>query len=94
MCEGGTGPQAEDCNGLDDNCNGIVDDVPARACFPTGFMGCTFNMTTRTFDCQGQCQPGNQICTMGSLGQQRLRRGHHPHPRGPLRHAGQQLRRR
>jgi MYXO-CTERM domain-containing protein len=66
VCQGGTGPQTEDCNGLDDNCNGIVDDVPARACFPTGFMGCTFNMMTRTFDCKGQCSPGNQICTMGS----------------------------
>ena len=67
--QGGTGPQTEDCNGLDDNCNGIVDDVAARACFPTGFMGCTYNASTRSYDCRGQCQPGIQACTMGSWDQ-------------------------
>ena len=65
VCQGGTGPQTEDCNGLDDNCNGIVDDVPARACFPTGFMGCTFNMTTRTFDCRGQCSRATRSAPWG-----------------------------
>jgi hypothetical protein len=66
ICEGATGPSPEECNGLDDNCNGIIDDVPARACFPTGFMGCTYDPNTKNYTCKGMCQPGAQICTMGS----------------------------
>lgn len=27
-------PSAEVCNGLDDNCNGVTDDIPAAACVP------------------------------------------------------------
>ena len=66
VCEGATGPQPEDCNNADDNCNGIVDDVASRVCFPVGFMGCTYNASTRSYDCRGQCQPGLQACVMGS----------------------------
>jgi hypothetical protein len=69
VCEGGTGPRTEDCNNADDNCNGIVDDVASRVCFPTGFMGCTYNPTTRSYECRGQCQPGLQACLNGSWDQ-------------------------
>lgn len=36
MCSG-AGPQTEVCNGVDDNCNGVVDDAPqCQACLPIG----------------------------------------------------------
>ncbi len=69
VCQGATGPEAEDCNNLDDNCNGIVDDLASRICFPLGFMGCTYNPATRSYDCKGQCQAGLQACVMGSWDQ-------------------------
>jgi hypothetical protein len=30
VCDGGNAPSAEVCNGLDDDCNGVVDDVPGK----------------------------------------------------------------
>jgi hypothetical protein len=66
VCDGATGPRAEDCNGDDDNCNGIVDDVASRVCYPMGFLGCTYNAGTSSYACKGQCQPGLQACVMGS----------------------------
>jgi Notch 1 len=69
VCQGATGPQAEACNGADDNCNGIVDDVPSRVCFPIGFLGCTYDPGAGRYDCKGQCQPGLQACVMGSWDQ-------------------------
>ena len=93
VCQGATGPQAEDCNDLDDNCNGIVDDVASRVCFPTGFLGCTYNPTTRSYDCRGQCQPGLQACVSGSWEQSACVGSIVPVAGGPLRRPGQQLRR-
>ena len=69
VCDGATGPRAEDCNGADDNCNGIVDDVASRVCYPMGFLGCTYNAGTGNYDCRGQCQPGLQACVMASWDQ-------------------------
>src|SRR5204863_387707 len=36
QCAGGQGPQGEICNGLDDDCNGRVDDLPSlgKGCTP------------------------------------------------------------
>ena len=42
---------------------------------------------------QGPVLAGQPDLHHGVVGEQRLRRRHHPDPRGPLRHAGQQLRR-
>jgi hypothetical protein len=69
ICDGAIGPQPEDCNGDDDNCNGIVDDLPSRVCFPTGFLGCSYDAGSNRYQCQGQCQPGLQACEMGSWDQ-------------------------
>ena len=62
-------PRPRTATALDDNCNGIVDDVASRVCFPIGFLGCTYNAGTRSYDCRGQCQPGLQACVMGSWDQ-------------------------
>jgi MYXO-CTERM domain-containing protein len=51
-CSGAIGPQPEACNGLDDDCDGIVDGM-AAPCYsgPSGTSGV------------GLCRPGLQACT-------------------------------
>jgi hypothetical protein len=50
-------PSAEICNGIDDDCNGVVDGI-TRSCY-TGAAG-TAGV--------GICRPGTQTCTAGSWG--------------------------
>ncbi len=60
-CTQQTGPTAEVCNGLDDNCNGAVDDSPTdvgEACASSCPGGLLAN-------CVGQCQAGTTVCQGG-----------------------------
>ena len=53
-----TKPTPEMCNGLDDDCNGSVDDgvfPPANMCNPPGL--------TAGMALQGECRPGRFLCT-------------------------------
>ncbi|HEX7479503.1 MAG TPA: MopE-related protein [Polyangiales bacterium] len=51
-CQGGKGPTAEVCNGLDDDCDGVVDDgIPIGAPCGTDV---------------GECSPGNQVCDVNT----------------------------
>ena len=74
--DGGT-PMAEVCNGLDDNCNGIVDEGPftqtGQTCICTGLdpakvgvgvckAGHLVCRGTRGFVCEGCVLPGPEIC--------------------------------
>ena len=59
-CEGETGPQPEVCNGVDDDCDGKVDnpkdgDALKRSCYtgPDGSQG------------KGPCKEGQQTCKSG-----------------------------
>ena len=59
-CVGGTGPTAETCNNLDDDCDGATDDGNpggGASCYtgPAGTSG------------RGICRPGVRQCTAGSL---------------------------
>ncbi len=54
VCAGGVSPGVEACNGLDDDCDGVVDDGN-----PEGGLSCG-NST-------GACIPGRQTCTAGAL---------------------------
>lgn len=56
-----TGP--ESCNGLDDDCNGAVDDLPPVACPEGGFSYCVRGaMSECPRECQ-TCMPGSEaIC--------------------------------
>jgi hypothetical protein len=55
-CIGEVLPAPEVCNGMDDDCNNIVDDLPPRACYfgPAGTEGV------------GPCHGGMQTCVGGS----------------------------
>ncbi len=61
-------PLPEDCDGLDDNCNGIIDDgVAPLDCVPAGipgnlvYFGENGNVTS-------QCHKGSKSCTNGAFG--------------------------
>src|SRR6185369_10795456 len=50
-------PQPETCDGIDNNCNGLIDDnVPATACTPPG------TPSTLHYGAPSQCQQGQQPC--------------------------------
>jgi Notch 1 len=53
-CAGEIGPGVERCNGLDDDCDNVVDDNPVDAGQPCGSS-------------IGACRPGVFVCTMGGL---------------------------
>lgn len=59
QCFGEIKPQAEICNGVDDNCNGQIDENITRPCY-TGPKG-TEN--------QGICKPGVETCHNGKWGE-------------------------
>jgi MYXO-CTERM domain-containing protein len=58
------GPQPETCNGIDDNCNGIVDEgIPSAACIPAGApAGLVYNNTFPL----SRCQMGQTQCINGA----------------------------
>jgi hypothetical protein len=62
VCEGGTLPSAELCDGKDNDCDGTVDGM-GEACY-SGTSGCD----VKTGQCKGLCQLGTRICTAGVWG--------------------------
>ncbi len=69
VCQGGTGPQPEVCDGIDNNCNGVVDDPPLADGPPAGQNGCwTLPGDCCTFANLEWCFPPGASCTdVGSL---------------------------
>jgi hypothetical protein len=57
ICTGAVNPQAETCDGVDNDCNGVIDNMPAGAgtqCGQSAVGACKFG----TF----QCQAGGLVC--------------------------------
>jgi hypothetical protein len=74
-CEGGrtrcasmNEPEAEACNGEDDDCDGQADEGTALPCYPDDVTGCTEN-DDGSFTCVGQCATGVQDCAGGAQGE-------------------------
>ncbi|MBL4636246.1 MAG: DUF4114 domain-containing protein, partial [Kofleriaceae bacterium] len=69
-CDGETGPSAELCNGLDDNCNGVTDDSPTdigASCGVTDVGPCDFGTTICVGGapaCAGEVGPQPETCNL------------------------------
>jgi hypothetical protein len=67
ICAGATGPQTEICDGLDNDCDGVIDGM-SESCYEYD-TGCVANPTSTTgWDCTGYCKPGMTTCTAGVWG--------------------------
>jgi uncharacterized protein (TIGR03382 family) len=65
VCTGGVGPTVEVCNGIDDDCNGIVDDnVPGegQACGQGMCMDGMTKCIAGTIQCVGGATSGTEVC--------------------------------
>jgi hypothetical protein len=71
-CEGGVSicraaePQPEQCNGVDDDCDGNVDNGLGIACYPDATVGCTQD-SAGGFTCVGRCAAGVRQCVAGAM---------------------------
>ncbi len=65
VCSGNSGPSTEVCDGKDNDCDGVVDNI-TRECydFPTGCMNVSSDVNNPHFECMGRCIPGFQTCTI------------------------------
>ncbi|MBN1654486.1 MAG: hypothetical protein JXA30_12010 [Deltaproteobacteria bacterium] len=65
ICELVDNAQIEQCNGLDDDCDGEIDEEADTSCF-TGEVGCE-KLDSGEWECQGICRTGSQYCVNGAL---------------------------
>ncbi len=67
-CQGEVLPSAEVCNGLDDDCNGVVDDAPGGAASSlrqSCYTGPQSSLDPASGLPRGICKPGQQSCSNG-----------------------------
>jgi hypothetical protein len=65
-CEPLHEPRDEMCNGLDDDCDGEVDNDVYAPCYPEGLSGCE-QVSDGTFQCMGVCRAGTAECKDGEF---------------------------
>ncbi len=64
-CDGQLVPKAEECNGKDDDCNGLIDDaIPVRPCLSAANTGCK-KAASGLIQCLGNCAQGQERCIDG-----------------------------
>lgn len=65
------GPEAESCNGKDDDCDGAIDEVGDLVinenCYPNGLNGCPNPEVDTDTDCTGVCEYGVTACEDGAI---------------------------
>ncbi len=66
VCRAGGGPSAEVCNGIDDDCDGVIDNGTDVNCYPADMPGCTAD-GSGGFACTGVCKAGKRVCKDGKL---------------------------
>ena len=62
VCKDALGPSSEACDGIDNDCDGIVDQF-ARTCYPDATPGCSYDAGAKVWHCVGACKTGLQICS-------------------------------
>jgi Stigma-specific protein, Stig1/Putative metal-binding motif len=68
-CQPMAAPTAESCNGLDDDCDGTVDEGTSQACYPGNGDGCLApSAQNGSWTCTGVCKTGTKACSGGQLG--------------------------
>jgi hypothetical protein len=60
-------PSVETCNGLDDDCDGALDEATDETCYPAGVPGCVVD-AAGAYQCTGLCATGIRACAGGQLG--------------------------
>jgi hypothetical protein len=70
-CMGEVIPEAEQCDDVDNDCDGDTDEDLTGVCYPPGSgaaTGCTYDSGSDTWTCLGECSPGQRDCTNGAWG--------------------------
>ena len=65
ICQGAIGPSPEACDGVDNDCNGLVDDV-TRPCYLRRAVRVCLRRSAAAWACVGACQTGRQACLAGA----------------------------
>jgi hypothetical protein len=55
----------EECNSVDDDCDGTTDEGTSSSCYPEGEKGC--EKYAGDYLCKGVCTPGTRDCSSGSF---------------------------
>jgi hypothetical protein len=66
VCHASDQPAVEICNGVDDDCDGTVDEQSDMNCYPDDTAGCT-KKDDGGYDCVGACKHGTRECKDGKL---------------------------